>query len=98
MCPLEFVATPTASPRTILSGIFKRFGVESKGISGTEICANRGLANCAIIAATINFEPRRIKASWKIRLANGAKTRCKVAVRRPADSLHVPALLLRVDG
>src|SRR5260221_5883736 len=96
MCPLEFVATPTASPRTILSGIFKRFGVESKGISGTEICANRGLANSAIAAAKINFEPRRIKASWKIRLVNGEKTLCQVAVRRPADSL--PALLLRMDG
>src|ERR1700693_3218131 len=98
MCPLEFVATPTASPRTMLSGIFKRFGVESKGISGTEICANRGLAKSAITAAKINFEPRRIKASWKIRLVNGEKIRCKVAVHRPAGSLPVQALLLRMDA
>ncbi len=40
MWPLEFNATPDTSPRYRSGGSFRRFGTESKGISGTASCAN----------------------------------------------------------
>src|SRR5712671_5818535 len=40
MCPLELTATPEASPRCISGGSFRKFGTESKGISGAACCAN----------------------------------------------------------
>jgi hypothetical protein len=44
----------------MLSGIFNKFGAESNGISGTEICASSGLANSPIATAKTNFEEHRI--------------------------------------
>src|SRR5260370_13102070 len=35
MCPLEFTATPAASPRYKSLGSFRRLGTDSYGISGT---------------------------------------------------------------
>src|SRR5690242_2552587 len=46
MCPFELVAIPMPSPRYKLGGILKKFGTDSKGISGT-FCA---LARVAIAA------------------------------------------------
>src|SRR5579864_6859697 len=63
MCPLEFVATPTASPITTLSGNFRKSGAESKGISGTEICANKGVAANTSKTTKQTFEKLGIKVS-----------------------------------
>jgi hypothetical protein len=42
---LELTATPGTSPKFIPGGSLKKSGTESKGISGTLCCANKGEAN-----------------------------------------------------
>src|SRR3954470_22237641 len=49
MWPFEFVATPIASPRYNPGGNFRKFGTDSKGISGT-FCAFAFCARAAGIA------------------------------------------------
>src|SRR2546429_5133154 len=39
MSPFELTAMPDTSPRFMSAGSFKKFGTESKGISGTACCA-----------------------------------------------------------
>src|SRR4029077_8273743 len=63
MSPFEFVATPTASPITTLSGNLRRLGAESNGVSFTATCANRGLAQNTTTAVKTKFEKRRMRAS-----------------------------------
>src|SRR5688572_10482905 len=60
MCPFELVATPIASPRYTSAGIFRKFGTDSNGISGTfcafalwPVCARPG----AVIQSAATITP-----------------------------------------
>jgi hypothetical protein len=57
---LEFTATPDASPRYIFVGSWIKSATESKGITGTAVCAKACEQSKPAIAATQVFiEPPR---------------------------------------
>src|SRR5262245_11595707 len=69
MSPLEFVATPAASPRLRLSGNFSKSGVptDSKGISGMDSCATSPMPveNVAQSAAAMRVVNRRFMIGYR---------------------------------
>src|SRR5690348_16094065 len=69
MCPLELVATPMPSPRYRLGGSFRKFGAESKGISGT-FCALARALSCAGVRPSAG-----VCANWGIAHASAAHNR-----------------------
>src|SRR2546421_11783468 len=82
MLPLEFVATPEASPRCMSGGSLMKFGTESKLSSGADV-------DCANADGLISTKSPAINRFMRTSLVAGPAVLWSDARNAPADGLSI---------